>query len=1214
MSFNIRNNSKLKYTVPAGGVGDNFLVVDPSSGEVSFRTPSQVGALAIGGASGDVLYNNAGVIGGFGDWNGTRLEIGGNFKLGEVAQAGSARTITADGSATDVAITLTPKGAGAITAGSATVNVGNTGDTLIDNVSASTNSAVRLRSKGTGSMIVNSPSGNVVLSAGVSSEVVMGESTTAASTRILSAQGSGSNVDIIVKPKGTGTVISEANFTIGSTSLAGSSRTIKSGGSASNVDLILASKGTGNVSLISESPSYGSGVNVVFIPNTATPTSVAPTGGGTLYSSSQNLIWFGTKSFSLTNQIVGKNINSVVSNPTVTENGKALVWDNTGGQYTLGTISASAGGVNTNIQYNSSGTLAGFGAWDGATMTVPGSFQIGDSGTAGTNRNITAEGSVGNVSITLDPKGTANIILAVDGGQVSIGSGSGTTRTLQAIGSATDVSLILSGQGAGVVYTGSNFYIGNTSLAGTDRILAPEGSGSNINLQVLPKGTGNISLFSTTPTYGSGTGVVYIKSATGAPSGSITGGGALYVTSSAIRFVNSSGTDYDLTQTAQVAVRKNSTGGDVGLRRRINFIEGTGVTMTIADDAGNDEVDVTINASGGGMGYTNEEAQDAVGTILTDTSSINFTYDDATPTITADVIADSNVQRVAIRKNSTGGDTGTRRRLNFIESGPISVTLADDGLDNELDITIGSSATTLSGYGITDAWDEGSGAVLTANNTISGAFNIGFTNTQFGIGVAPASITASTRLDVIGISGGNVQRWANDGSVQLMNLTNLGVLTVGGANAGAITVFGSGTTNAVRLNSTQGILLGSSSSNVGFAPIAISGGTFNLAGSGLRIQSNASSDTGGAHIVIRSANNLTATSGNIIGVQHNDTFAPTSGTAVFYLHRLTGTINQTGGANGQVSILRLDPTYTSAVNVTAFDYNPTVTSVTGTHLAIRTTSGQHLFGGTTITAGSVLADFQSSTEGIVVPRPTLIANIASPVNAMVAYDTTTNLFNFRQGGTWVNYIAGAASSTDNAIARFDSTTGKIIQNSSLLINDSGHLTAGTNTNVVIAADGNGVLISGSELWVRDEVSGQVNEIQLNPNIGITTNIQAVRYTGSSSTKFVIQGAPGITGSTRGQDIQIIGGEGLPAGGDAGDVLITSGEPKVSGVEGSVNIQTRTTGKLGFFNVTGVTKITTGVAASTFTANTSGIVDDTATWDGYTMGQIVKALRNYGLLT
>jgi hypothetical protein len=41
--------------------------------------------------------------------------------------------------------------------------------------------------------------------------------------------------------------------------------------------------------------------------------------------------------------------------------------------------------------------------------------------------------------------------------------------------------------------------------------------------------------------------------------------------------------------------------------------------------------------------------------------------------------------------------------------------------------------------------------------------------------------------------------------------------------------------------------------------------------------------------------------------------------------------------------------------------------------------------------------------------------------------------------------------------------------------------------------------------------------------------------------------------------------------------------------------------------------TTGVAASTFVTNTSGILNDTATFDGYTIGQVVKALRNLGIL-
>jgi hypothetical protein len=40
----------------------------------------------------------------------------------------------------------------------------------------------------------------------------------------------------------------------------------------------------------------------------------------------------------------------------------------------------------------------------------------------------------------------------------------------------------------------------------------------------------------------------------------------------------------------------------VGVRRKLNFIEGSNVTLTIADDSINDEIDITINASGGSGG------------------------------------------------------------------------------------------------------------------------------------------------------------------------------------------------------------------------------------------------------------------------------------------------------------------------------------------------------------------------------------------------------------------------------------------------------------------------------------------------------------------------------------------------------------------------------------------------------------------------------------
>jgi hypothetical protein len=61
------------------------------------------------------------------------------------------------------------------------------------------------------------------------------------------------------------------------------------------------------------------------------------------------------------------------------------------------------------------------------------------------------------------------------------------------------------------------------------------------------------------------------------------------------------------------------------------------------------------------------------------------------------------------------------------------------------------------------------------------------------------------------------------------------------------------------------------------------------------------------------------------------------------------------------------------------------------------------------------------------------------------------------------------------------------------------------------------------------------------------------------------------------------------------------------------IGTATGQKLGFWNAAPIAQPTTAIAAATFAANTSGIADDTATFDGYTLGQVVKALRNAGLL-
>lgn len=88
-------------------------------------------------------------------------------------------------------------------------------------------------------------------------------------------------------------------------------------------------------------------------------------------------------------------------------------------------------------------------------------------------------------------------------------------------------------------------------------------------------------------------------------------------------------------------------------------------------------------------------------------------------------------------------------------------------------------------------------------------------------------------------------------------------------------------------------------------------------------------------------------------------------------------------------------------------------------------------------------------------------------------------------------VVGPASATDNAIARFDGTTGKLIQNSGATIDDSGNITAtnisGTNTgDVTLAAFGSTPNANAASL------AGQVLNLQpadgTNPG-GVSTTTQ-----------------------------------------------------------------------------------------------------------------------------
>jgi len=74
-----------------------------------------------------------------------------------------------------------------------------------------------------------------------------------------------------------------------------------------------------------------------------------------------------------------------------------------------------------------------------------------------------------------------------------------------------------------------------------------------------------------------------------------------------------------LSANARVAVARNSE-ATTGTRRRINFIEGANITLTVSDDSVGEEVEVTINASGS-TGYTTLQEE---GTPITQRGTLDF--------------------------------------------------------------------------------------------------------------------------------------------------------------------------------------------------------------------------------------------------------------------------------------------------------------------------------------------------------------------------------------------------------------------------------------------------------------------------------------------------------------------------------------------------------------------------------------------------------------
>lgn len=203
--------------------------------------------------------------------------------------------------------------------------------------------------------------------------------------------------------------------------------------------------------------------------------------------------------------------------------------------------------------------------------------------------------------------------------------------------------------------------------------------------------------------------------------------------------------------------------------------------------------------------------------------------------------------------------------------------------------------------------------------------------------------------------------------------------------------------------------------------------------------------------------------------------------------RITAAANGSGGATGTVTNVSV----TTANGVSGTVANPTTTPAISLTLGAITPSSVASVGSVTGSnlSGTNTGDVSlaSSVTDVLVITGQSISGVDQGSDKLVFWDESANKLTALTAGSGLSIsgttitatatgdVVGPASSTDNALVRFDSTTGKLVQNGQITESDTGDLAA-INSLAFDTTPTGSIAAQGEVMWNSDE---ETLDIQLN---------------------------------------------------------------------------------------------------------------------------------------